>query len=519
MTTPSGAVTATDSIRLAAVDIGSNSVHLLVADVGRDRSLSVVDRLKDMIKLGAGTFQSHCLSEDALERGVDAVSRFCEIADGHGAEAILAVATSATREAKNAGEFLNAIRRRTGVSTRLVSGSEEGRLIYRAVHNDLDLGDGSRAIIDIGGGSVELVVGSGAEVFQSESLRLGVQRLLGEHGDAGKLTDKAQAKLRARIRGVASGAIERASSFAPSTIIGTSGSIRALARLAEVEVLTRKQVEKLADELCSKDPEQRAKLGGIDERRADSIHFGALVLAELMELLGASELRVCDASLREGILLDYLDRYHPQSPAAQATSIRRRGIDHLRRGYQPDGGLRAEHVATIALTLFDELRAAHELDERHRELLEYASLLHDIGQYVSFRRHHKHGRYIIKHAALRGFEADEIQLLAHIVRYQRKKEPRPRAKSLRKLTRHQRNDVIALASLLRIAVAFDRGHDQQVGAVSATIADDEVTITVDGRDDLALEVWAARRKTGPLARVLGRHVRLERAPREISSAA
>lgn len=509
-------------MKIAAIDIGSNSIHMIIAEA-HGGSIEVIDKEKEMVKLGAGVFRTRRLSDRALRDGVEVMRRYCKLADHVGCDEILAVATSAVREAENGGDFLDAVRRETGVGPRLISGTEEARLIYLGVRHAIELGTEDALVIDVGGGSLELMCGNGRELRFSDSVRLGVQRLLdGLGGNAGPMTPKMREEIEGHVRFVGGRVLRVAHEGGFERVIGTSGTIRALGeaahlaaggspwRTSNAETVPLKQLRKLTDRLVEMEVGDRTSVDGVEERRADTIHLGGLLLVQLLELAGAGEITLCDASLREGVILDHLDQRGRTAAGAGTAEldVRGRSVRQLARTFGRAGD-RERHVADLALQLYDQTAERHGLGAAERELLEAAAFLHSIGQYIAFKGHHKHSRYIIKHAGLRGFSDEEVAIIGHVARYHRKAVPKKKHKKFRRLSSRHKEIVRALAAILRVAVNLDRSHSQVVDQVSATIKKRKVALRVSGADDLELELWAARRKLGPLGEVLDRKVKVE----------
>jgi exopolyphosphatase / guanosine-5'-triphosphate,3'-diphosphate pyrophosphatase len=507
-------------VKLAAIDIGTNSIHMVIVETGRERGFEVVDRAKDMVKLGAGLFESHCLTERAFEAGLETLRRYTKLAESSGVDEILAVATSATREAENGSEFLEAIFRETGLRPRVISGVEEGRLIFRAVRHAIDL-KGQRVLaIDIGGGSVEIVVGQGDRVELSESLRLGVQRLLGRQGSSDALSTRQHHELVGYIQGVAADAVSRARRIGFERAIGTSGTIRTVSEAAHLlaggepwrtvnaEVARRKDIKELVKKLVDRSQAERARMPGIGEPRSDAIHLGAMVLDQVLELAAQEEITVCDASLREGVILDFLDGHGSidHGPAAIA-DVRRRSVVELARKYDRDDP-RERHIAGLSLQIFDAITELHGLGPEERELLEFAALLHGIGHYIDFKNRNRHSRYIIRHSGLRGFTDEEVELIGQIVRYHRSSAPSRRHPRFALLPKPAKHVVRVLSGALRIAVALDRGRSQVVKELQFRTQHGGLECVVVGAGDLELELWAARRNTRPLSRAIGRPIRI-----------
>jgi len=263
--------------------------------------------------------------------------------------------------------------------------------------------------------------------------------------------------------------------------------------------------------LVEMDAAKRARLAGIAEQRADTIHVGGVLLVQLLEMIDQEEITLCDASLREGVIWDFLERHGPG--AAQHRPIadpRRRSVVELARKYERDDP-REHHIAKLALQMFDQTRALHGLADYERELLEYAALLHAVGRQIGYERRERHSRYIVRNAALRGFTEEEVELLGLLVLYHRGPRPKLKHRRVQRLEPRDQRRVATLSALLRLAVALDRGHCQLVKRVHCLLEGDRLTVGVDGPGDLTLELWAAGSKLKPLSYALGVRVALERA--------
>ncbi|HEV8245729.1 MAG TPA: Ppx/GppA phosphatase family protein, partial [Polyangiaceae bacterium] len=301
-------------MKLAAIDIGTNSIHIIVVEASGRGAFEVIDREKRMVKLGAGLWTTHRLSERACADGLEVIRRYYKLAESRGVDEILAVATSATREAENGSQFLEAIFAETGLTPRVISGMDEARLIFMAARHAVDLGGARACVIDVGGGSVEVAVGDSENVHQNQSLRLGVQRLLDRMGSTGPLSERQLYELSGFIQGTAGEVFERARALGFSRLIGTSGTIRTIGeashlaaggapvRTLNATICKKRDIRELVRRLCEVDEPRRARVPGIGEVRADAIHLGGVLLLELMELARAEELILCDASLREGVI-------------------------------------------------------------------------------------------------------------------------------------------------------------------------------------------------------------------------
>ncbi len=509
-------------MKLAAIDIGTNSIHIVVVEAKGRGGFEVIDRQKRMVKLGAGLFTTHRLSDRACADGLEVVRRYYKLAESRGVDEILAVATSATREADNGSEFLEAIFRETGLTPRVISGMEEARLIFLAARHAVDLGGARACVVDIGGGSVEVAVGDARDVLLNQSLRLGVQRLLDRIGNSGPLSERQLYELSGFIQGTAGEVLDKARSLNFSRLIGTSGTIRTIGEAAHLAAggaptrtlnattYRKRDIRELVRRLCEMDEPRRAKVPGIAEARADAIHLGGALLLEILELSRVDELTLCDASLREGVILDYLERHGTTSPLhPPIVDPRRRSVIELMRKYERDDP-REHHVAALSLSLFDQTQSLHGFGAAERELLDYAALLHGVGRHLSYERREAHACYIVRHGALRGFTPEEVELLSLIVRYHRGARPRKRNKRVARLERPARRVLSTLSAILRLAVALDRGHCQLVQQVRLRLEGKKLTLELDGPGELELELWAARSKLGPLEKALGVRMLVER---------
>jgi exopolyphosphatase/guanosine-5'-triphosphate,3'-diphosphate pyrophosphatase len=504
-------------VKLAAIDIGTNSIHMVVVETQGRRGFEVIDREKTMVKLGAGLFGPMHLTERAMNAGLDVLRRYCKLAESRGVEEILAVATSAAREADNATEFLDMVFRETGLVPRVISGTEEARLIFLAARQALDFGLERTMVIDIGGGSVEIAVGDAQEVQLCQSLRLGVQRLLARQGNAEPLGMRQLHELGAYIEGAATDVFNEARRFGYRKVVGSSGTIRALGEAANslsggapwrsvnAQVARRKDLRELTRKLCELDEQRRARIAGIGDARADTIHLGGALLVRLLEMAAVEEVTLTDASLREGVILDYLEKHGSSLAHRPIADPRRRSVVELARKYERDDP-REQHIAKLALELFDQTASVHGLKAVDRQLLEYAALLHGIGRHINFHDRHRHARYIIRNSALRGFTDAEVELLALIVFYHRRKRPKSKQPRLKELSETDFRSLSVLSALLRLAVALDRGHCQLVRHVRAELTPQLVRIDVQGSGDLELELWSARQELEPLSHALGRAV-------------
>ena len=503
-------------MKLAAIDIGSNSVHMIVAGTRDNHSFEILDREKEMVFLGKSVFDQGRLSEEAAARGLSAILKFHKLAMRHGVSDIRAVATSAVREADNGGEFLYAIAEQTGIVPQVITGAEEARYIYLSVRNAIDLSNRGALILDIGGGSVETIVGDARSMWLGRSLKLGVQRLRAEFGGGAALGKREKKELEDHVGKVAEKALLEARAAKFDLAIGTSGTILALGQAAHRlkggepwtnatgHVVSLEDLRALAERLINVSPAERALIGGIDANRADSIHVGAVLLCTLLELSKQDRITLCEAALREGLVLDYLESSADTIRQFDVVKdIRRHSVMELARRCGQSGP-HPEHVAALALSIFDQTRHLHRLGDDQRSLLEYAGILHDVGQHIGYERHEHHAAYIIRNGELRGFSDQERELIAMLARYHRKSRPKRRDADYAALPSRQRRTVRVLSGILRLADGLDRSHHQFVTGVVIDERDGALHFDVVTQGDAELEVWGARRKGNLLERELGR---------------
>ena len=508
-------------MRVAAIDIGTNSLHMIVVQVRSDRSFEVVDREKEMVRLGSGGLGGRALTESSMMAALRVLSKFRRLADAHDVDEIVAAATSAVREADNGREFLTTVRQRTGISVRVISGTEEARLIHRAAVYGVDVSDGTAVVIDIGGGSVELTRGTAAHVQVARSAKIGVIRLTEQFVRSDPLTARDERRLVKSIQSEIADTVDQIVSLGFDRVIGTSGTILSLGLLAATEDgavaaeglrsrrISAKQIRRLRRQLAGMTLAERLRTPSLDPRRADLAVAGSILLDTILKKLGATELTLCDLALREGLAIDYIRKNQARiAKVEKYPDVRRRSVVELaeRCNYF---ARHAGQVARIALALFDQTQANHGLGAREREWLEYAALLHDIGVHISYGRHHRHSYYLVKNGDLRGFEPEEVEVIALAARYHRRGTPKRSHEGFGELTPELRRAVKILSAMLRVAEGLDRSHQQSVAALEIISGGQDYLLRIRPTGDTELELWAAQRSVAPMEQVLKRIVRFE----------
>ncbi len=508
-------------MRIAAIDIGTNSLHMIVVRVRPDLSFEVIDREKAMVRLGAGGLDGRALTAEAVSAALQELSKFKRLADSHRVDVVLAAATSATREARNGGEFLARIQRETGIRPRVIIGNEEARLIHQAAVYGVDVGGARAVVIDIGGGSVEITLGTATTIQLARSFKIGVIRLTERFITSDPLSDRDERKLSKAISADIERYCQQIIDAGFDRVIGTSGTILSLGAMAmaggqgtsptELRNLRvpAKQIRRVRKQVTALGLEQRLALPGLDPRRADLVVAGSVLLDTLLRRLGASDITLCDLALREGLVLDYIRRNKRRIvQVEQVPDVRRRStLELVERCNMP--GDHAQHVARLALALFDQTRSTHGLTDREREWLEYASLMHDVGAHISFSRHHRHSYYLIKNGDLRGFQPEEIEVMALVARYHRRGTPKRAHEEYARLPAPLRRTVRSLASMLRVAESLDRSHAQVLSKVEVRDRGEDLLLQLHAQGDAELEVWAANRHVQPFEAIVGKPVRLE----------
>lgn len=510
-------------MRIAALDLGSNSFHLLVVDAHADGTFVPLIREKEMLRLGDAVGREGRIPDSLADRAVATVDRFRKLAEGAGTDELLACATSAIREADNGGEVVDRIALEAGVKVRVISGREEAALIFTAIKASVVIDPAPALCLDLGGGSLELMVGDTSGLRWLESVKLGVARLTAElvTGDPPSADDLR--RVRKRVTSVLGPLSERVAALEPAMAVGSSGTFGDLARMVAARRtgtvplsvnqlrFSRDDLVAVSDHMLGLTSAERARIPGLEAKRADIIPAGATLLLTAMELFGFDHLTLSEWALREGIVLDAIPRHEAAEWTDDPRAIRSMSVRQLARRCNWDEG-HGRQTAGLALSLFDQTTGLHGLGPGDRELLEHASLLHDIGEHVSTESHHKHSAYLIQHGRLRGFAPHEIDFVAALARAHRGGGPRPSHEPFAVLDQGERDRVVRLAALLRLADGLDRGRSAAVGAVE--VADDgaRTTLAVASAGDVTVELYGARRKRELFERTFGRRLQVVTQP-------
>jgi exopolyphosphatase/guanosine-5'-triphosphate,3'-diphosphate pyrophosphatase len=497
-------------MRLAAIDIGSNSIKLVVVEAAASDSFAPLAREKEIVRLGHETLAQEFLSQDAIDRAADTIGRFRSIAEARNADRIVAVATASVREASNAAEFIETVWRRTGVRVEVLSSIEEARLIGVAVAHGCAAGASSVLNIDIGGGSTELSVVHDGVPVELYSVKLGAIGLTDRYLINDPPKSKELKALREQIRFamerparelrqvtwqkstgtsgtiIAIGAALRAFSPAPTDEEGVqpAGDEIVLSRLADFNQRTAVMTVK-----------DRAAIPGISAQRAEILIAGGQLLEGVMRALSINMLRTCDLALREGVIIDSLREFEAESrpPVADAADPRLRSVYAVgkRFGYEES---HARQVTRLAERIFDGLASEAGLSRHQRTLVSAAALLHDAGYHIAHESHHKHGLYLIRHSELTGFSEAERIVIANVARYHRGGLPKERHPEFAALNATDRQTVWQLGAIVRLADALDRSYDGRVRDLALRRNGDEVEIHLISGSDCTREIAAAEQK-------------------------
>jgi exopolyphosphatase/guanosine-5'-triphosphate,3'-diphosphate pyrophosphatase len=510
-------------MRIAAIDVGSNSIHMIVAEARPDGHFIVLDREKEMVRLGEKSLLTGRLQKSAMDRGIRTLKTFKSIASRHGVARIRAVATSAVREAGNGGEFIQRIYDELGLRVSVISGREEARLIHLGVAQVEDLVGPPTLLLDVGGGSVEIILAEKGRAPELHSLKVGVSRIseefIGEDPPRAKEIDKLEKFLRAQLEP----ALAMAARRRVRRVIGTSGTALTLISMAAHHLgvhpgtqvhgleVPAEAVSRLRRSLQRADRETRLRMRGMDPKRVDLIIAGAVLTDVVLRRLKASRIRACTWALREGLLQDFIGRHQRGiEESARIADVRRRSVVRLMRRFGSPQA-HSEQVTRLALRLFDQFRGRLRTKAETRSWLEAAALLHDVGHLIDHEQHHRHSYYLIVNSALYGYQRDEIEAIGQIaLHHHRKGIPKPADAGGEPLPPETWRQVKAASALLRLAEGLDRSHYGAVLDVKLRGRGRRVTIDLVTHDaDGALDIWEARRRTDLLEKLLGAEVVLK----------
>ena len=518
MTTTSDSVTT-----LAALDIGTNSFHLVVARL-LDSGFEIVTREKETVRLGHGGGDMKELSADAMDRGISSLLRMQRIATSHGAK-VRAVATSAVREADNADVFLTRARREAKVDIEVISGLEESRLIHLGVLQAVPVFDQRIILVDIGGGSTEVLVGERGETLAARSFKLGAVRLTDRFFPGGTISKESVRDCRSYARSILATFEREVEDFGFDVAVASSGTAETIARMIHAArddtplhtfnrfEFTVNELQAVIDPLLKKKTsDDRRGTPGLDPGRADIIVAGTLVLESVADIFGIKTFVYSEAALREGVLLDTIARLQGGA-LHHLRDVSRRSIRVLAERCDDDL-THSAHVAALALQLFDSTEPQHGLPTEAREYLEAGALLANVGLVISHSKHHLHSYYVIRNSELTGLTDAEIEIIAQIARYHRKSAPKASHAEFGRLSPEDQRLVKTLAGILRVAIGLDRSHDGRVRSVMAQLRNDRLVVEAVAKrgKEISLELYTANERSDLLEEVLGKRVGIVAAP-------
>jgi exopolyphosphatase/guanosine-5'-triphosphate,3'-diphosphate pyrophosphatase len=495
-------------LRVGVVDMGSNAIRFVVADFIAPTTWTALVSERVPVRLADRVSETGLLSEEAMDAAVAVMARFRDALAERDVRHYRAVATSAVRESGNRRALVKLVRERTGLRLEVISGAEEARLVHQAARTRVPMGNSLWLMADLGGGSLEIAIVDGEGIKTLESFAIGTVRLLEEFRSATGGAYRIRRLLDEYVAGL------RFDSFGErpqlAGYIATGGNIDDLARVAGaspdddgVYLLDLDDLKKAIETLSGMTIEERIEEFELRENRADVIVPAAMIYARLAERFGVSRIHVPNVGVKEGAMIDLVDdvtggeghgKRRVREVVAGAVALGRRFHFEERHGV---------HVARLSELLFDALAEDHDLDERDREILVAAAILHDIGQRIAYKRHHNHSYYLISESELPGLDLDEVELVANVARYHRRADPSTKHPPFEGLSEEDQERVTKLSAILRVADAFDREHVQNVRDLAIELDDEHMEIELEGEGDFELERWALERKKGLFEKTFG----------------
>jgi exopolyphosphatase/guanosine-5'-triphosphate,3'-diphosphate pyrophosphatase len=513
-----------DPQRIGIVDMGSNAIRFLVAEATAG-TIAVLESHRLAVRLGHDVFHTGQIPEATLAEVVDAFRRFRATCDRHGAQRVRAIATSAMRDARNRDLLLDRVRDAAGIEIEVISGTQEAYLLKLGVETKVDLRKGHSLLVDVGGGSVEVVHVEDGQVVSADSYRLGALRMLQalrerDAGDGGEQEDFVELLLR-HLRSLDHRIADRFETRRVDRYVAVGGNVESLADLAALKTPARKadgvEAHALADlhaevlELARQPVADRIEKRGLKPDRADTIVPAGIVYTHLGELAGVDRVLVPRVGIKDGLLAECLQGHVDAFAAEDHVDVVLSSCRAMGRRFHFEAG-HAETVCTLARQLFDQTRELHGLGGRARVLLEAAALLHDVGVAVNNDGHHKHSQYLIAASELVGLSDEERHIVGMLARYHRKAPPQREHEDFMQLRRKDRTLVERLTALLRLADALDRQHAAVVRGVSVKIREGSVELRPmlggGDRTRLTLEARAVEEKGEWFAQLFGRRPQL-----------
>ncbi len=484
---------------LAAIDVGSNAMRLVVASVDADRTLTLLEVIREPVRLGDAVFTTGLIGEETIDMAVGAFERFRSALDRHGVRWTRAVATSAMREAMNRDILVDRISQASGIDVEIIGTEEEARLIYLAVSAGVSLKNRVALLVDIGGGSTEVTLATEEGILSTTSFTMGSVRLLRTLGDyrtderrthqlIREYVDAAQQRIRREI-----------GARRIDLCVGTGGNVEVLGDLRKEMLgkdrdtdLSLADLDRMLKRLVALTYAERVQELQLRPDRADVIVPAAIILRKFLQVAGVHEVEIPRVGLKDGLLLDMVEEFYGERRSLRREQVIASAMQ-LGRKYQFD----EQHAVTVAqhaVQLFDATRDLHNLGREHRILLELAALLHDIGTFISASDHHKHTQYLLQTTPIVGLSGAQMAIVGNVARYHRRSQPKPQHELYQALSPKERVVVSKLASLLRLADAMDTEHAAKVRGFAIEYKKPKFTLRLDGDGDLLLEKWALSKK-------------------------
>jgi exopolyphosphatase/guanosine-5'-triphosphate,3'-diphosphate pyrophosphatase len=511
--------------KIAAIDLGTNSFHLVVVKLKPGGHFEIIHKQREVVRVAMNRTSVKSLSPAGIKRALNVLSVFKEIADKHNAK-IFAVATSAIREAPNQKQFLTLVKEKLNIEINVVSGFEEARLIYLGVLQGLNIYNKKVLLIDIGGGSTELLIGKKGKIEYAASVKLGAVRLTSKFfGNEKKFSRNKIEACRKHVSAELYPILKQLKRLGYSRIIGTAGTVQAIGHILRAEInnkqneylplhnftFTLAEYKKVANQILkAQTKNDLSGIEGIDRSRVDIITAGTIIIDEIIRSLKIKKITISGYAMREGIIIDAIEKLGSSAEEkSKLMQLRNNSVLQLGNSYNFDYP-HALQVKKIALILFDEIRKIHKLSEEARELLEYAALLHDIGYHISIAKHHKHSYYLIKNSEMLGFNQREIEIIANIARYHRKALPKETHVNLIPLSKDDRITIEKLSSLIRLADGLEKTHAALIKDIKIRPNGEEYLMTLRYlTTPPETELWAAEKRKNVLEDVFNIKLKIE----------
>ena len=491
---------------IAIIDLGTNTFHVLIIEITSTGEKRVKDKFREAVKLGEGGIATHKITPEAYQRGINALLKIRTLLDSKKVDRVLAFATSAIRSAHNGKAFIEEAKAKANIDIQIINGNEEAALIYQGIRYGLSLPVHQDVLmVDIGGGSVEFIVGNRQTAKLLRSVNIGAQRMMDVAGSFDRISPAQIEAVEQYYQNELYGLISEIKEFPISMLVGSSGTYETFGQMAAHDAGEKnfsdningyrfdvKRFKKLYKKLIQSTRAERQSIPGMELLRVDMILMGTILTDLIINELNIQEIQVSNYALKEGILANYLsEQGNDQTEAYLNRDPREQAVINLacKFGCSIEN---ADYVSLLARSIFDQTQMLHNFGTEERQLLHFATLLVDIGHYIQRSGHHKHGQYIIQNSALPGFSGKELLLMANIVRYHRKSLPSLDHLHYNVLYKEDKNIVNKIGGILRLAVNLNRAHRKVVQSVSLHVLPNrEMQLKVYSSVPANLEIEAA----------------------------